>query len=148
MVLQWYSDFRGSAYHGNTLDWELGGLGSGPHYRCDLEEVTFWCRVSLLICKWSYCTKQGFQDNAGLGCIMRWLVKGHLNPPPKLTGHHTHQPPLVTTLLSVGHWDIPVSFKNANTSVKTKAISGKGWSYLRLTKDLNIKYLIKARQVT
>lgn len=28
-------------YHGNTLDWQLGGLGSGPHYPPDLEEVTY-----------------------------------------------------------------------------------------------------------
>lgn len=52
----------------------------------------FWLRLSFLTCKRSFCTKPGFQDKACLSCFVRWLVKGHLNPSLKLTGHHIHQP--------------------------------------------------------
>ena len=99
--------FRGSVcvYYGNTLGWELRGLDSGPYYPHELEEVTYsGYASSSLICKWSYCTKPGFQEKGCLSCFARWLVKGrHLSPSLRCTGHHIHQPLPVTILFSVCH---------------------------------------------
>lgn len=109
-------------YYGNTLDWELRGLDSGPYYPHNLEEVTYsGYASSFLICKWSYCTKSGFQNKRCLSCFMRWLAKGHhLNPSLRLTGTTTSTSLSLSQSFSVSVTHIPISSKNANTLVKKK----------------------------